>query len=325
MKGWKEGRLRDIYVPAVIFLLVLSGIVIALEVNKPLYVAITLGNNAPIAFNKTVAINTSITLTDGIKTEYVVSFNVTDADGAANINTAAVGVNITLNGVKRSNNSGNCEFTNNGGDVLTRAYSCKVVFYYYDNASQLWEINLSAGDTTGAVGHNDSQSPGSGGAAHNVTVNSLSAFQMVQDSLVTSASLGDVNKELSFVVNNTGNFDFTLINVTPYDLNASLTDFFKLGYNFSINATQSTPGWGTNLTNATPANFTATGDGLGGEISAILSHKTSLITGQGSTEGDTRANRTLYIYIDVPNNKGLSTGVTYNASAAWEMILSTPS
>lgn len=62
------------------------------------------------------------------------------------------------------------------------------------------------------------------------------------------------------------------------------------------------------MVNATPMNVTDSN----GPLSATLPHKTT-------NEGDRLGNRTLYIYIDVPSNKGLSSGVTYNSSRAWEV------
>ncbi len=325
MKSFKEGRLKDIYVPLIFFALLLIGGAIAATVTKNLFVAVTIGNNVPIVFGNNS--NTSITLTDSQLTEVTFQFNVTDADGTGNIDLTQVGVNVSFNGVKRQNNSGNCAATS--VTATTNSYTCKVVFRYYDNSSNLWTINFSAADLAGSHAHNDTNNFGAasgGGAARNITVNSLSAYTLMTPSVVSSAGLGSTNNELTVVINNTGNFDFTLINVTPTDLNASLTDIFKLEYNFSINATASTGiGFGVNLTNGTPTNFSDSL--LGGQLSATLPHKTSLISGQGSTEGDTKANRTLYIYIDVPNNKGLSSGVTYNTSSSypWQLIVGTPS
>ncbi|MBI2550475.1 hypothetical protein HYV83_04830 [Candidatus Woesearchaeota archaeon] len=315
MDNLKKGRLRDIYIPAALFLLVLVGGVIAAQVGpKSLFVAVTTGNTAPIVFNNSVALNGTITLSDGsTTTQFVVAFNVTDSDGTANINDAKVGVNITFNGVKRSNNSGNCLV--GASSSTTSAYSCIVVFNYFDNSTTLWEINLSAEDDAGSLAYNDSRTAGNvaGGAGHNITVSSLSAFTLQTTSVVSSASLGTTNNELTIVVNNTGNFDFTILNVTPFNLNASLTDIFALNGNFSINATASTTGgFGDNLQNATPRNITDSA--LLSNVSATLPHK---ITGGAA---DNLGNRTLYIYVDVPSDKGLSSGVTYNSSRAWELF-----
>ncbi len=307
----KDGGLREIALPLILFILVLGATVVAAQVGpKNLFVAVTISNNAPVVTFTNTSMNATVTLSDGTTSQILIQFNITDADGTSNINNAAVGVNITFNGVKRSNNTGNCA---NLGDASStvRSYACTVLFYYYDNSSTLWDINLSAADNTGATASNSSKSAGTNSSAHNLTVSSLSAFSLVTPSVVSTANLGDSNTEITVVVNNTGNFDFTILNVTPFDLNASLTDFFKLGGNFSVNATASTGiGFGTGLVNNTPVNFS---DSTG--VSATLQHKVT-------SEADTKGNRTLYIYVDVPNSKGLSSGVTYNVSSAWQLFVS---
>ncbi len=312
MDNLKKGRLRDIYLPLTLFLLILAGAVFAAQVGpKNLFVAVTTGNNAPIVHGNNS--NGSVTLIDGGLTQFTIQFNVTDADGTGNINNAGVGVNVTYNGIKVSNNTGNCAITNPSS--TTRSFSCIVVFRYFDNSSAIWEINLSAEDNAGAKAHNDSHNYGaaSGGpGARNLTVNSLSAFTLQTPSLATSANLGDSNKELQIIVNNTGNFDFSFLNVTPFDLNTSLTDIFALEGNFSINSTSSTGvGFGKALFNATPTNFTGLGDQ---NQNTTLPHKIT------NAEADKFSNRTLYIYIDVPSDKGLTSSVTYNASRPWQLF-----
>ncbi len=310
MGNLKKGRLREIYLPLTFFLLILVGVVFAAQVGpKNLFVAVTLGNNAPIVHGNNS--NGTITLADGGFTQFTIQFNVTDADGVGNINNAGVGVNVTFNGLKVSNNTGNCATSDPSS--TTRSFSCILAFGYFQNSSAIWEINLSAADSTGAKAHNDSKNYGaaSGGpAARNLTINSLSAFTLQTPSLVSSSNLGDSNAQLLVVVNNTGNFDFTILNVTPFNLNASLTDIFALEGNFSINATSSTGvGFGSALFNATPRNITGSD-----ELSAPLPHKIT------AGEADKLSNRTLYIYIDIPLNKGLSSGVTYNNSRPWELF-----
>ena len=99
--------------------------------------------------------------------------------------------------------------------------------------------------------------------------------------------------------------NFGKINITPYDLNASATDHLRLEGNFSINATQSSGGFGDGLVDGTARNIT------GSAGIADLPHLTMV--------GDELGNRTLYIYADIPNDKGLTPGLTYNASRAWEL------
>jgi hypothetical protein len=300
----KKGRLKDIYIPIIIFLMVLASGALAAQVTKTLWVAITITNNAPVVFNSSTTINASITLTEGGMTQFTVNFNVTDPDGVNDINTTKTGVNITFNGVKRSNNSGNCEITSTS--TLVRGYRCIVSFYYYDNASSFWEVNLSSGDYYSVVS-NSSASLGSTSAAHNLSIGSLSAMQLGTPNLTATYSMGVTSQELTIIINNTGNFDFSMINVTPFDLNASTTDWFRLGGNFTVNATKSSTGLGYNITNGTSYNFT--------EINSVLA-----TLPHGTSAADTMDNRTLYIYVTVPMNKGLSTGVPYNASAPWQII-----
>ena len=108
----------------------------------------------------------------------------------------------------------------------------------------------------------------------------------------------------------------------PETVRDCLTDIFALEGNFSINSTTSTStgpaegsGLGRAILNGTPTNFTDISSSAT-NISATLPHKTT------SGESDNLGNRTLYIYIDIPVNKGLSTGVTYNVSRAWELFAS---
>jgi hypothetical protein len=304
----KQGNFRKAITLLSIFSLLLIGTVIAAQVGpKNLWVAISIGNSPMTIFNASVSMVSPLTLIEGVETDITVYFNITNPDGNADVNNATIKVNVSYNGMMRVNNTGNCI---NLGDpsVTTRAYACKIAFKYYDNATNLWDINVSATDAGGVVAYNDSWRRG-----NNLTINSLSAFALQTASVATQASLGDSDKELSVIINNTGNFDFTLLNVTPFDLNATVTDFFRLNGNFSINATKSLGGYGDNLMNGTPRNFTASQN----QLSATMPHKIV-------NESDTLGNRTLYIYVDIPLNKGLSTGVTYNSSPSmpWQLFAS---
>ena len=71
-------------------------------------------------------------------------------------------------------------------------------------------------------------------------------------------------------------------------------------------------GFGDNLQNATSINFSDSSY----PNSATLPHKIT------NGEGDNLGNGTLYIYIDIPINKGLSSGVTYNATSSWQLFAS---
>ncbi|MBI2664486.1 hypothetical protein HYX10_04045 [Candidatus Woesearchaeota archaeon] len=182
---------------------------------------------APIVYNVTSAQITPTAASHA--TNVVVRFNVTDADGAddadSGLDDTTAKVNITfLPGetaeYSRFNNTGNCATIATFNGDQDRTYECKVAIRYHDNASALWRINASVEDKSNSASYNSSQ---------NLTINSLSAIDLVNANLAASGSIGNQNLELTLVINNTGNFEFTYMNLTPRLLNASLTDFFMLG------------------------------------------------------------------------------------------------
>jgi hypothetical protein len=87
-----------------------------------------------------------------------------------------------------------------------------------------------------------------------------------------------------FVLNNTGNFDFTSINITAYDLEGVTDSSYKIGAgNFTLNTTD-TSGIGIRLANATSLS-------IGG---AGLYHK--------QNDSDTGGNMSLYLWVDIPSS-----------------------
>lgn len=288
-----------------ILLLVLPTLVTAALTGPRIFdVAIIIGSNAPVVFNVTGG---SVTPIENSTVEAIVYFNVTDEDGAADIVDNTAIVNASLGGVVstvfRFNDSGNCE--NYASTTDSKAYSCIIVFNYYDNASTTelsWELNASVTDQQSLSGYNNSYHDGEGGPA-NITLQSLSAFRILQKAIQVSAAVDEQNAELTFDFNNTGNFDFEQLNLTPFDLNASLTDYFRLAGNFSINGTQSGAGIGIPLFSGVPTDINDTT----GRIN--LTHRT--FTGTGGT-------RTVYIYVDVPSADEITPGATYNTTSGTE-------
>lgn len=288
-------RLYVVYLP---ILVIMASVGFAATIGPvDLWVAVNTGNTAPVIYNVTPVTVTPVAGTD---TEVEILFNVSDADGTGNLDDSSVAMNLSLIGyADRTNDTGNCEVvesTFNGG--TDRTYRCTVVLKYHDNASAFWVINISAADSAGSIARNNSE---------NITVNSVSGFSLVSDALALSASLGSSDNQLSFTLNNTGNFDFSVVNVTPYNLNASITDIFVLSGNFSLNGTLSGSGFGVNLANASGVNISEEGN-------SNLSIQLNKSNADGS--GGHHAS---YIYIDIPNDKGLSSGVTYNSSYAWDV------
>ncbi|MBI2664485.1 hypothetical protein HYX10_04040, partial [Candidatus Woesearchaeota archaeon] len=255
---------------AILSALILSALIAhGAQVTESFSISVTTGTNSPTVYNVTLAQVTPTAASHA--TNVVVRFNVTDADGVdddnSGINISEVRVNITfLPGetaeYSRFNNTGNCATIATFNGDQDRTYECKVAIRYHDNASALWRINASVRDKasssgTGTASYNSSQ---------NLTINSLSAIDLVNDNLALTAAIGSSNNELTLVINNTGNFAFTYFNLTPRLLNASTTDFFELGgensgpargtANFSFNTSASTgSGFGVGLSNNTWINI----------------------------------------------------------------------
>ena len=272
---------------------------------------------APIVYNVTAASVTPVAASHA--TNVAIRFNVTDADGvgdaSSGLSDTTAKVNITfLPGetaeYSRFNDTGNCAVVESSfNDGQDRSYECIVAVRFHDNASLLWRINASVEDLESSTAYNSSQ---------NLTINSLSAIELVSANLALSSPLGTNNNELTLVLNNTGNFEFTLLNLTPRVLNASITDFFMLGgetsgvrgsANFSFNTSASTgSGFGVGLENNTWINISDNYEFTNNEGLSI-----TLPSAPGQTETDIdKANRTFYIYIDLPSV--LTSDVTYNSS-----------
>ena len=144
----KKKRLFYVYLPLfLILILVLSTVVFgALVGPRTFFVAVVLSNTAPtILINNTAAGLFSVTpIENNSGASLIITFNVTDAEGTANINNSAVIVNVTLNATHfRVNDSGNCD--NLGDNGNTRTFSCAVGIAYYDNDTD-WMVNVSIFD-----------------------------------------------------------------------------------------------------------------------------------------------------------------------------------
>jgi len=320
----KKKHFYFIYLPILLVLISIPIVVYAAETTETFSIAITTGTNDPVVYNVTTA---SITPISGSHFALVdILFNVTDADGVddsnSGLNDSSAMVNITFspgtaNEYSRYNSTSCGIVGSNFNSGLDRTYNCTVAIRFYDNASTFWVINASVFD--------DSTSSGVGvmsqNTTQNITINSLSAIDLVDSDLALSAAIGSSNNELTLVLNNTGNFDFTYFNLTPFVLNATVTDFFMLGgesaergsANFSFNTT--------------PSASTSTGAGVGLENNTWINISDSYAF--GGTEGVSislpaappqdavdinNANKSMYIYVDIPTAVGLTSSVTYNSS-----------
>ncbi|MBN2566984.1 hypothetical protein JXB02_02770 [Candidatus Woesearchaeota archaeon] len=184
--------------------------------------------------------------TEAANTTFYVWYNVSDPDGAGTINNNTAEVVINRSGVSLTAIS--CSNATINGTMQT--INCTMEIEYYRNAGG-WDINVSIRDISSAFANDTSNS---------FTYNMLSALWMN----TTAISFGSVNigqtnvaPNSSLVLNNTGNVDFTEVNITAYDLVGFTNPSYSIAAdNFTVRLNASTLG-GDVLDNVT--NTTVTG------------------------------------------------------------------
>ena len=243
----------------------------------------------------------------------LISFNVTDADGATDINASKAVVNFTLGGnagqyyvnqsFVASSEFGNC--FNHSPSSTVVVINCTVVLPYYANASANWVINISVQDKFGGVGRNDTL---------RFTYNFVSALALPYAFVnFSNVNLGDVNKPAfpHLLINNTGNDDFDMVNMSAAALVGTTTASENIPVtNFYVNLTNSSNG---DLALNFPANGivnlrdTATGSNIS------FQHGHTSAFAPNADKGNISA----FIWVDVPSS-GLSSqlyNATWNATA----------
>jgi len=237
-------------------------------------------------------------------TTYVlISFNVTDADGVTQVNASKAVVNLTLgtnsewySNVSGSNEMGTCKNTTATSTVMV--INCTVALPYYANASGNWRINISVQDTQGGIGRNDSAF---------FTVNVVSGLALPNAGInFSNVNIGQANVLAypNLLINNTGNDDFTQINMSAAALVGTTTTSQSISVtNFGVNTTNST----TNLRTAFPSNgvLTLTDTGAGANMK-LLHGATSAL--QNADKGNISA----FVWVNIPSS-GLSPQL-YNAT-----------
>src|SRR3989339_769822 len=154
---------------------------------------ITVGNNAPTISGITF-ISAQTPTESGAKT-VIFNFNVTDADGASNLNDSAAKAEFDNDGeAVRFNNS--CVWVRDYAPN-TAEYSCSVNMWYFDE-SGTWYVNVSSADINGAGARDDS--------TRQFTFNQLTSMVMSPTALgwgalgVANVNVGSNNDPI--VVNN---------------------------------------------------------------------------------------------------------------------------
>ena len=163
--------------------------------------------NAPIIF-KVNPISATDPIEGGIRI-ITVNFTAMDNDGVANLNDATA--NITFIKAGEQTRGGSC--TENDINSTTTEYNCSIDIYYYDGSSS-WTVNASVIDLDNLIGVNDTTS---------FNYNELKAMIMTPTAINFGTGLTAGTNDVAatddpIVLNNTGNFDFTEINITAYDL-----------------------------------------------------------------------------------------------------------
>jgi len=280
-------RIKKRNIIILLLVLLIVPIVFASQVIQYFTVLVSMTNHEPTIFYVNV---TNVTLVAGSIATIDILFNVSDSDGFGDLNDSTAGVNVTFNGVSRGNSS--CNPTDYNTNYTQ--YACKVSFYYYDNASTSWVVNTTVADNSGNTSRNDT---------NNLQVKSLSSMSIVTNLTFTSIAVGqqDATPTTNFMLNNTGNFDFTGINMTAYDL-TGVSDSTKIlgAGNFTINTTNAVAGSGIQLQNGTSLNITG----------ATLPHKTSA--------SDISSNKTIYFWLDVPTTLTVQ---NYNSTTTWAITV----
>jgi hypothetical protein len=304
---------RRLIVASICLLVLILVPVIYSQTTRILFkVELYVANQAP-RINVT---NQSITVlnTAGGFSLLLIEFNITDQDGAGNINATTAIVNLTLGG------SGGQYFYNqswDGTSAVGTCYNhspsatvvlmnCTVKVPYFANASSSWVLNISVEDLAGSIGRNDTVT---------FTVNTVTSIDLPYTNInFSSVTLGqqDVRAYPHLLVNNTGNDDFDIINITAAPLIGAITPSETIPVtSFGVNATNSS----ANKRQTFPS----------GDQTVTISEETAdrnVTLIHGHTDDPTlladKGNISLFFWVNVPSS-GLSQQI-YNST--WNISVS---
>ena len=276
--------------------------------------------NPNVTFNNATPLPSFDPVSGGV-TSIHISFNVSDPDGVEQVNGTnggRISVNFTLGPPDAAQFRTETSCVNTTVSSKRVIFNCTIRLKYYDNNSNAWVINITAVDSNGGTGRNDTVT---------FTYNQLAAFSLVTRGVseganinFTSLNLNELNKpaKAPLLLNNTGNNDFDQINITGAALIGMTTPGQTIAASsFFVNATgNATAGAGMPLSNS-PQTIPGTDD----TANATLLHGPSS-TGDtppysGVADFRSKGNQTLLFWIDVPVS-GLSSQ-TYNNT--WNMTV----
>ena len=179
-----------------------------------LYINVIGGNTAPRIHNVTnytLPSGGSYAPLEGDVRLFSFTFNATDAEGTSDLNPATARMEFNYSGEPlRSNYS--CSQLLDDTATNTIMFNCSIEMWYFDIPGG-WTINVSVADDAGEMATNTTTS---------FVYTSLTAMKMNQSALRwPSLFIGDTNKTANNdaeVINNTGNVNFTTVQITGYDL-----------------------------------------------------------------------------------------------------------
>jgi len=272
-----------------VFLMVVIPLVYATTgpVTQQFMVYLTMANRPPVIHwvNTTAAIDP----VDSGNVVIVLLFNVTDPDGYADINASSADMSINdSNFIVNATQCWSVENDSNWG-----YYNCSITMKYWYNASG-YTINATILDENGSIAIN---------ASETFTYNELSAMSLPSTVVnFTGVNIGDENASAAtnpFLLNNTGNDDFDLVNISA----SALRGMIDLGVN--LNVENISINWSANTDTAlamiNTSNQTLT--------NAVLKHGEPPLS-----------NMSINFYITLPSDSGLRPQ-DYNATKKWSITV----
>jgi len=225
-------------------------------------------------------------------TTVYILFNASDNNGHADIDASTAQIVLSRAGETVRTSGASCVNYNN--DSLTKLFNCSVNMQYYDDDGA-WTINASVEDFSAAYDDDTA------------TTLAYGTLQALRGSPL-GISFGAVNLGIQnqasndpLVLNNTGNQNFTQINLTAYDL---------VGQDNSLQYIAASDLYA----NISLNDF---GDQMSNNTMVVLTNGT-LIRDIGGSD----ANRNLYFWVDVPSS-GLS-NQNYTSSSSWQIEVFIP-
>ena len=194
--------------------------------------------------------------------------------------------------------------TGPGSEAARVIIDCTVAMKYYDNSSSNWVVNVSIQDTSGQTGSNDTI---------RFTYNTISAISLPYAAInFSSVVLGQQNV-LAYpylLINNTGNDDFTRLNISASDLVGTNVSSEKINVtNFGINTTNSS----SNNRAAFPSDGVISLTDVNSGTFAALNHGHTSAFAPNADKG----NISVFVWVNVPSS-GLS---SQNYNSTWNVTV----